>query len=465
MGGLAERINPDEQALVFSSGRSVYAFAYGRAQCIATRPGNVMALKTHEGRLLDAGNYEGVRDTLEGNVVLGNGFQWTRLAEHDGRIVGTGCPIGFKPEYGISDVESGKLLWRHMGTTTLLANVPFLINAGDYTEWRANFSEEGPPYPPNFYSRHTYRGRIIWRWLVDGDRFGMHRFEDDVLRVRYRQVVYRTENHEAIAASSVDAREGAALEHDGSILIAKGSWVGAFEKDEKTGVYKSTKTLFSTDRFKSDKLLSIASELAFGYRDAHEWSDENLNKRKNIWAEFCRFLTDNYDDLPREAKLFSVGRWGPRIRTKRIMPMPFDRACKEYAEPIFHFYPWAERSFDYYVERGVYLQRVLETVLHVLNHRHDREYAIRAMAKVNGVVLVGGKRIEALSEKERAESEPEPVQFPVIVPENAHPIEAMAAVPIEIYDDGIKQRVLERTGQRAAHAKAARRSARLRRVA
>lgn len=462
MGSLAERINPDEQVLVFSSGRSIYAFAYGRAHCIATRSGKVTALKVHDGRLLDAGDYEGVIDTLEGRAVSGNEFRWTHLAEHNGRLVGVGRPTGFRPLYGINDAETGNILWRYRGTTTLLANVPFLINSGDYTDKiRDGFSENGHPYPPDFYRRHTYRGRTIWRFLHDGDRCDSHSYEFDIHRWKYRQAIYRTETGDDFADRGIYAR--AALMHDGKVLIAEGTSIYAFEKDEKTGLHKPVKEFFrATDGL--EKLWETAWRLKYEYCQVlSPWTEETQAKRREIWGKFSKFLSENYDQIPREGRLFSAGKWGPRIITRRIRPMTFEQACTEYAEPFIQFFPKLLRHYyDYSFDRGMLLPYVMATVIKGLRLQYDSENAIRCMAEVNGNIVAGGRRIEAVSEIGQSDSGI--LQLPVVV-QNSHPIEAMVAAPIEIWNDGIKQRVLERSGQRAAHAKAARKSVRMRRVA
>lgn len=459
---LTQRINPREEALVFARGRRIYVWAYDKPQSIAVRPGIVHTLRVHNGRLVDSGKYDGVRDTLTGEIIMGGGMRWSHLAESEGRLVGDGEYINFSQGEGIRDARTGEVLWRYNGKTTMLANVPFLINAGDYREFREDYNHEESWRIPRFFDKYSYRGRIIWTYDFSHDCFAWHRFENEVLRRKYVQAIYDTKKHQALADSNVFDRERAAIEHDGRILISSGSEVLALDESEKDGIYRPRR--FFQSRFGGlDKLRKTLFDFYYHYRELREWSDDNLRKKKEIWGKFCDFLEDNYDKLPRKSKIFSVGDvCRQRIATKVIRPMSFEKACKEYEEPLLMAHTWMKkhsyRPLAGNAEQGEFLTPVIETVHDTLFYSSGQENEIRAMACVNNSLLVGGRRIEEAREEmdSKEELEARVLQLPLVHPTSSF-IEAMTAVPIDVYDDGIKQAVLRGIRNRAVHARRGRR--------
>ena len=70
-----------KEALAVASGDAVYSYSYsGHVMKLTERPGQVTSLTVYKGRLLDAGNYKGVRDTMTGETMAGKDAKWRRIA-------------------------------------------------------------------------------------------------------------------------------------------------------------------------------------------------------------------------------------------------------------------------------------------------------------------------------------------------------------------------------------------------
>jgi hypothetical protein len=133
----AERLNPLDQALVLASGRSIYIWDYDKPQFIARRTGRVRDLTVYKDRLVDVGNYDGVRETLSGWPISGRGAAWDCVTSADVNgecLVGGmgheayGAPIN----YGIWDIEKDERIMHRGGPTKILHGSPFLMDGGDY---------------------------------------------------------------------------------------------------------------------------------------------------------------------------------------------------------------------------------------------------------------------------------------------------------------------------------------------
>jgi hypothetical protein len=69
------------EAVAVAAGNHIYCYSYsGNVRKIAERSGAVRALTIYHNRLLDCGNYKGIRDTLTNELVAGNGDQWSHIA-------------------------------------------------------------------------------------------------------------------------------------------------------------------------------------------------------------------------------------------------------------------------------------------------------------------------------------------------------------------------------------------------
>lgn len=144
--GLAQKV--EEEALAFSSDRSVYVYREGgKPACIARRQGRVKALAVYNGRLVDSGNYEGVRDTLTGQVIAGQDRRWNTLAVNlavnaanleltDEHLYGSVYRAS-EEDYGIWDINVGRIRFLRNGQTTVLfggIENP-LIDGGKYIKY------------------------------------------------------------------------------------------------------------------------------------------------------------------------------------------------------------------------------------------------------------------------------------------------------------------------------------------
>src|SRR3989338_8716652 len=70
-----------KEGIAVASGNEVWAYSYsGELQRLCQRDGEVKSLTVYKGRLLDCGNYKGVKDTQTGRTYAGAGIEWRRIA-------------------------------------------------------------------------------------------------------------------------------------------------------------------------------------------------------------------------------------------------------------------------------------------------------------------------------------------------------------------------------------------------
>ena len=68
---LTKSITNSNEKLVFASGNTIYVYDYGRPQPISRRSKYIKSLTVHNGKLLDSGNYRGIYDTAQDELVFG----------------------------------------------------------------------------------------------------------------------------------------------------------------------------------------------------------------------------------------------------------------------------------------------------------------------------------------------------------------------------------------------------------
>lgn len=145
MAGVVEKIDLPE-AIAVASGRRIYAYleSSGRMECIANRPGQVRTLEIYRDRLIDGGNYHGIKDTLAGKTLTGGFQRWNNLTTCHGRLFGSVDPR-ISSLHGIWELkEKNVALYRERpGPTRILACDGVLLDSGDYS-WTGLWARDNP---------------------------------------------------------------------------------------------------------------------------------------------------------------------------------------------------------------------------------------------------------------------------------------------------------------------------------
>jgi hypothetical protein len=172
-----------------------------------------------------------------------------------------------------------------------------------------------------------------------------------------------------------------------------------------------------------------------------EFSQGNMEK---AWGDFKFYLEASERVMPRKFRYIKNQYTGGK--TVRIDPLPFDEACKRYEKsfPLFNGLMGGMMVFG----DGSHLFPILAHAFGAVIGIHHDKNRIQAMERANGNIVIGGKtkRIEIVDKELQKDDKNVLHTF-------GSPVYDMIAVPIEVYNEGIKQRVLQRKGQRAAHAK------------
>lgn len=167
----------EEEVLAFSSGRSVYVFDDGKPFCIAHRPRIVRALINYNGRLIDSGNYEGVRDTLTGQVIAGETKAWNGLGIFSELLCGS-VANAEEDDYGIWDLNRDEVISSRNGQTTLLFGKlgEVLFDSGEYINYT-----DGP--------------KLDYELMVYNDRTGL------ILDYPFTAGTWRSNRHYIVASN------------------------------------------------------------------------------------------------------------------------------------------------------------------------------------------------------------------------------------------------------------------------
>ncbi len=405
MGGLAERFNPDKEALGIASGNSIYVWAYDRPQCVARRPRKVSSIEVHNESLLDAGNYNGVRDTLTGEIRYGPFQSWNNIRDHKDTLFGT---VNTKnPQfYGVWDVKSMERVRKRNGRTILLGSGSSLMDSGEY---------------------------------ITDEEFREHHWHGTPILKRDADIYDALQNVPLTSGSFVD-RFSAVIPCEDGILTAASDEV---DKRTRTGIslakpFDSATVLYMLD---SDiyQLWNQFSDLSSKYSYSHA-------NRKDVWEQFREMFIKHKDSFP---KGFSYIREeiddGIYARPVKIEPLPFEEACRRYR---FAFRGFREAPVNSRTREGFHLIPILRHASIFLLFHHYKKNRIQALADMNDAILVGGrsKRLEIADSKLQKEGQN-------ILYEFSHPINSMVKIPIEVYNEGIRQKILKDMGRRAYFAR------------
>lgn len=448
MVDLHERLNPDTTALVIGSGRGIYVWAYGRPQCIATRGRHVQTLALHNGRVVDGGNYNGVRDTVEGTIVAGGFNSWRRIASRYGMLYGaiqTESPDFF----GIWDVVNQSRVTKRTGLTNVLVGMPRLLDAGDYPYGKLkNFVVAADR---NVYST-LYNDRVFFK----PDPYGIH---------PYKQV-------RAAVEHTVNCRK-------------KGKLMFAIDSQVVTPTFNCLNHSFLFTMSKR------ASKLYGLYANYPSW-------RKKLWEEFRQLLRDASGKVPDEFRTmhstpmsllrrfdrslgycysFPLG-FGNHGRSLELRDLDFEQACHTYVSH-YPLYPKREpggRS----KYRGASEEQPLASLIYDAScwweRLHNREYRIRALAEINTSLAVGdvAGRLNVFS----IPVPKEPLDPALLSPDTDYEISdlipgkvrardvrgeiayrfprsvyALLSIPREVYERDLKPRILRSLRRRAVFAR------------
>jgi len=390
---LAERINPDKQALAIATPDSVYVWAYDKPQKIASREERrTTSLACLNGRLLDNGSFNGVFDTLENKIVF-NGH-YNKIAASNGRLYGTVAAgissDGFR--HAIHDVQSRETVRMREGNITMLAGEPFLMDAGEYIE----LTEKGRYEDFSLYD--TLKNEIL--------TFGSNSSLLATVPALEKELFVATND-----------RVYQQLMHDASPDLYDFAKMRAHMLKEKTGLENmSSETRDAVEAFVNKP---FEGEKALFYL-RHPLIDEVHNA--------YNFITNSADYKTFEQKRSTLENWyGWLDRVRKMLPKTFfTNALKQYTGG----------------EKGGVLNDMLEITTWVYNHC-CKKYGIRSLANVNDNLIAGCASGDLLIVDKRLNHKE---QF---LWNFSKPITALCTIPMEVYDSGIKQKILERIRQRA----------------
>ncbi len=394
MGGLGDRINPEDEALAIAAGNRVYVWAYGKAECIATMPKKVLSLEVWNDRLVCSGAFQGVMDTLENKVVAGTFHSWSNLAVFANKLYGTVKTDLPTEQCGIWDINRMEKKMERIGPTRVLASCDgMMMDCGEYYEV----------------------GEVDY---------------DPLPAIVMDTSLYETFSQTSLVkAFPLDQIQAVLPNGKSSLLLATSADVVAYDMGTKK--YSSVYKIGSMYHVLWEKISDIMANFAGP-------------NRKQAWGDFKYYFEASMRAMPRSFRYVKNQFTGGK--SVRIEPLPFEEACEKYKKsfPLFTGFMGGMMV----VGDGHHLFPIIAHTFGALLGYHLDKSRIHAMARINGNVVIGGKtkRVEIADPALRHEDKN-------IIHKFSSPVYDMIVIPIEVYDEGIKQRVLQRKGQRAAHAR------------
>lgn len=432
--GLAEQLNPEKEALCIAVDKNIYVWAYDKPQKIGEAKLRIGSLATKNTRLVHSDG-TGVYDSLENRVLYAPSTPvWKIATAPSGGLIGTSHPefgglfamINGHEKQFILDVETGEEVTSRPGTTNFLAGQPFPMDAGEYLAQNTI----GMPIPDA--SLHdTFKNDIV----VHGRLYGIEQFtgvaatdRSDELYVALNTCVERRTMYEMDPDIARMLNEELSTATTGNELFAK--------KPQPIRVTKK------------EQLFSLTSPVYKHYRAIAELGNYFVNMDlkpegfTKVWNELNKQIDELRFLMP---KSFFKLKYHDRKPALDLRAVPYADAQAYYA-PMLNVIDKSQHDMDIFAEPeerhalsplfGIMLGRVREQCF--------TKYGIAAMSKCNNHLAMGLGTGELVLKDFTA-----PSSDPYVVWHFGKPIEAMLTVPMEVYNDGIKQHVVKRIQQRA----------------
>ena len=432
--GLAEKINPDKEALCIAVGKGVYVWNYEKPQKLATHKTRVSSLATKGTRLVHCDGQTGVWDTIDEKLV--HDYPWWKITtDPSGELFGVLQPdfaylLGMATQHAcghfshyISHVPSKDVVASRKGIVELLVGKPFLMDAGNYSKESALTDFPDSSIYDTLKNKMMIQGRVLgietFQGIAPADK------EDEFYVALNTEVERRKRGEVDPIAKKIMDSFLASIKQKSGIEPPKISPDPVWEK-----VFTLTSPVYEQYCRLSDL--------------AHEFTNLELNdkQRETTWKEFSKVLQSIKEYVP---KSFFKLKYHQRKKALELKPLLLADAEPYYA-PITNAYKQArlEQDLDDMEEESHPLVPVFDVALKRLKDYCFNKHGIYSMAKLNNHLVMGLGSGELVMKNLENKQEP-----PYVIWHFGKPIESLLSVPMEVYDDGIKQHVIKRIQQRA----------------
>jgi len=430
--GLAEQINPEQEALCVVVDKGIYVWAYDKPQKIVTHKERISSLSLDRERLVFCDGINGIYDSLN-TEHLAYSWPWEKIAQTpEGGLYGILNPMfndlagaqegKYNTQY-IFDLRSREDVATRDGETRMLAGQPFLMDAGVY----AAENVQGEPIPDtSVYDTLRNTPAVPGRpWGIEQCLGVAPTERPDELYVALNTLIERRKIGEV---DPTFAHLFNAMMKD-SIPKAK--------HPELTFLDEKSDVLFRLTSPPYQRFIALAQ-----LSDYFTNYDLREQDREKVWVEFNKKLEELATIVPRS--FFKV-KYHPRKPALALLPVPYKDAMQHYAPVLEAVKDKDQKGWEEYDMKPPHPLAILFRVAlrRLKDHCFDK-YGIYSMAKCNNQLAIGlGTGELVIKDLNNLKANP------WVVWHFGKPIEAMLSVPIEVYDDGIKQHVLERIKQRA----------------
>jgi hypothetical protein len=433
--GLAEQLNPEKEALCIAVDKNIYVWAYDKPQKIGEAGLRIGSLATKNTRLVHSDG-TGIYDSLANKVLCAPSLPiWKIATAPSGVLIGASHPefgglfamINGHEKQLILEAETEEQVAERVGTTNFLAGQPFLMDAGNYV---ANNALGAPIPDSSLYE--TQQNRIA----VHGRLYGIEQFTG---------VAATDKADELYVALNTCVERRTMYEMDPDVAQEFNKMIVESAQNE---LFKKKPDVKPVPVSKKELLFQLTSPVYKQYRSIAELGNYFVNKPLTqegygkVWAELNNCIDALKFLLPKSHLKLKYHDRKPAIDIK---PVPYAEA-KAYYAPVLEAIAQQQDEagfFDEPEERhpltplfGIMLGRVKEQCF--------SKYGISAMAKCNDKLAIGLGTGELVM-RDPASS----ANDAYVVWHFGKPIAAMLTIPLEVYNDGIRQHVLERIRQRA----------------
>jgi hypothetical protein len=418
---LKERLNPSDDALLIAAGNYVYAWAYDKPEVVGKLPGRVSALALDGETVVAGGAFKGVRD-LEGKLVAGGFHSWSNLASRQGTLYGAMHAPG---KMGIWNIREDACEIERWGRTHFMLGGEELYDSGQYTKYvetdAVNVGTRRRPQMEPQFMEAEERGLLL-----------SLSSPDDPVEINY----------------PVDAAaQGTA--HTYPWFVASAGEIILYSEKEiaQFGWGYEPGRMYVHD--------AVRKEAVQAFRD-NSWRIDPLSDDsplESIWYGFCALWREHEHLFPKGAKTMRIMDYRTESVRDEIKLKPADFGTIQ-RSLVPQYYAAAHkaplRSLGGKRLRQAteeFIREATEWVTDSMQKEYLRRTKISALAFHNDII-VAGVRKEFIFADESAREDNRHVlhTFP-------QPITAMLVVPEEIYNDGIKQKVLQNIRRRSLHAR------------
>lgn len=427
--GLAERINPEREALCIAVDKKIYVWAYEKPQHLITSRGAVRSLATKNQRLVFCDGW-GIRDTLEKTV--SDEWPWNKIAtDPSGRLFGTMDPAfsGMMGAHGqlIFDVESQTPVARRNGDTTLLAGNPFLIDAGDY--YHSFGEKDGALYD-------TLRNKIV----AAGTFQGIETYQGVAPSAQPGRVYVALNTQVALRKlGEPDPATARMLNMMLKGLAAQGETPPQVTEPEQTTVFSISSPAYEKYR----QMIFSGADFVRKHLDGGDTSQE----WDALWAAvdgIRQYVSPKTFKLKYHARKPALQLKHVPYKDAEAYYSPIVKAIHEARAKGHCEHEHEEDLFDEQPEEETALAIPLNAIVQSAHDQLYDKYGIRSLAKCNNQLAIGLGTGELVLKDPNSGND-----YAYVVWHFGKPITALLTVPIETFNDGIKQHVLENIRRRA----------------